>query len=421
MPRYRFSRSIALGLAVLVTAGVWAQEAPTPRPSYARMMNIDALLDNHARFLSRRYNLSAEQDEFTKMYLKTKAEEFLALHREEIYDLVDALMDVRSGGAMSPDELVVWGQRAMPVFNEARVFIIEGNDVWRGILTEEQKLKHDEDLRDMYANFATTETQLKRIVTGEMSVEELRSGPRPPDRPMPDSLPPAQVQPPRVVATPEPREAQRRETTLQPGSRGAQPAPPRGATTGPPRPQQGQQGQANPQRPAPTRPMPQRPGASGGENYESVWDAYVRDFIARYQLDEGQTARANAILDDCKSQASQYTSRREAQIRQLDERIAAMQQSPPTDRNRASELAKLNEQKGRLLKPIDDIFEKRLKPRLETLPSTAQRKEAEKAGARPATPGSRPQGARPARPTPAPAPPPPPQQPQEEEDEGSVE
>lgn len=413
MQRYRLSRPLAVVVALGLGIGVLAQEEPAARPSYARMLNIDALLDNHARFLSRRYNLSAEQDEFTKAYLKAKADEFLARHREDLFDLVDALMALRSGAAMSQEELLNWGHRALPIFEEAKGFIIEGNETWRGILTEEQKVRHDEDLRDMYENFATTEVALQRIVTEQMTVDEFRSGPRPQPRPQGDS--PAPNQPPLTAGTPTaPTPRPPPPNTLRPGGTGetrpVQPGPPRGGNTGPPR-----GGNVGP----PRGPGPQaRPGTTNLDTFESQWDAYVRDFVARFQLDEAQIQRAQAILDDCKTQAAQYTSRREAEIRRLDDRLVALNQS--TDANRGREIARVNEQKTRLLKPIDDIFERSLKPRLERLPTRQQREAAEKSAQRPPTPVQRPGAG--ARPAPVrPAPPPPPQEDPAHEESGGEE
>ena len=47
------------------------------------------------------------------------------------------------------------------------------------------------------------------------------------------------------------------------------------------------------------------------------------------------------------------------------------------DKSSAGKRTKLTEQKTKLLEPVNRIFEKELKPRLEKLPTRAQRKAAE--------------------------------------------
>jgi len=370
------------------------------------MLNIDALLDNHARFLARRYNLTAEQDAFTQALLRQKTEAFLAKHREELFDLVDRLVEVRAGGEIAQQELINWGRRALPLYEEAKTLIIEGNNEWRQILTEEQRRTHDEDLREMYDSFATTESQLQRIVSGQMTVEEFRHGPgrqvpqrsataapaAPPPQPtatVTDTTPPVagQVAPPTTVTRPP------QEVRQLPDRRSAAPgATSPAAPIGP--------GAAAARQPPTVYPA--------GVDPLSQWEAYVRDFIQRYQLDEAQTARANAILKECQEAANRLIERRKAEFERIDKQLQELSQSPSPDK--IKQLTELNERRNKLLEPINEIFEKQLKPRLEKLPTRAQKQAAEQSG-RPG-PNKSPTPARPPTPLPRPQPTPPPPQPQ---------
>lgn len=416
-----FLRAVTLrGIAVALLLG-WVLPAPaqedTPKPSYSRLLDIDALIDSHARFLARRYNLSPEQDAFTQAFLRQKANVFLDKHREELYDLVDRLFEVRAGGEMSSQDLIAWGKRALPLYEEAKTLIIDGNNEWRSILTDEQRRTHDQDLREMHESFATTEDQLQRIVSGQMTLEEFRKGPgqQSTRRPMPSqaNAPSSPSPQPQAIPAGEPvRPAAPPPTVSTP------PVVKRGDSPGP-KVSAHQPGVGT----VTTRPtLRQVPGvarSSAGPaslDFESQWEAYVREFIQRYQLDEGQSQRATAILKDCQELARRQIQRRRPELERLDKKLLSLGQSK--DGDKLKELTEINQRRTKLLEPINEIFEKQLKPRLERLPTRAQRQAAEEAGrhgpvnpgmpGRPvAQPPQRPQPP-PPEPTPPPVPPPPP-------------
>jgi hypothetical protein len=410
-------RIVVGALFIALALPAVAQNEP-PKMSYSRMLNIDALLDNHARFLARRYNLSEDQDAFTQAYLRQKADEFLSKHREELFDLVDRLVEVRAGGDLNSQDLIAWGKRALPLYEAAKALITEGNNEWRGILTEEQRKVHDEDLREMSDSFVTTEDQLHRIVAGQMTLDEFRRGPA---RQVPRATPPVQAVPPPSPPVRESASAEQEPTpAVPPGAARPRPAAAPGgkqATTKAP---------SNPaaistttQRAAPPKrangaTRAQSQPAKPGGNPESQWEAYVREFIQRYKLDDAQAQRAQTILKDCQELAQGHLQRHKAEIEQLDKKI----QSPgdTKDADKAKMLAELNARRAKLLEPIDEIFEKKLKPGLEKLPTRAQRQAAEAAGKpNPATPATPAKPGRPApqpprpQPQPQPNPQPPPQ------------
>lgn len=106
----------------------------------------------------------------------------------------------------------------------------------------------------------------------------------------------------------------------------------------------------------------------------SEWEQYVRQFIARYKLAEEQSQKALTILKDCQELAKRYLNRNEAKIEQLEVRLRAARKSrePDAGKQRAAILAQM----AKVREPVENIFETRLKPRLEKLPTRAQRKSA---------------------------------------------
>jgi len=108
---------------------------------------------------------------------------------------------------------------------------------------------------------------------------------------------------------------------------------------------------------------------------ESEWEAYTRQFIRTYRLDDEQAQRASSILRDCQERANAYLSAHKDQLEQLRQRVALTVDGDP--RQRLDVLNALGRERSELLRPLDEIFAKQLKPRLEKLPTSAQRRAAE--------------------------------------------
>ncbi|MBU0639344.1 MAG: hypothetical protein KKB50_10810, partial [Planctomycetes bacterium] len=145
MPGSLLFRVLALGAVFGVLA--WPARAQTDEQEHstgynAIIDNIDLLVDNYARFLVRKYDLTEEQDEYTKFLLRERAYQFLDGHEGSLRELVDRLFDVRTGGEITPEELIEWGRQARPIYDEAKKLIIAGNEEWREILTPEQQKTH---------------------------------------------------------------------------------------------------------------------------------------------------------------------------------------------------------------------------------------------------------------------------------------
>lgn len=454
---------LAAAMMMAAAIGGWAtgddQVREKEKGRWAGLLNVDVMVETYTQFLVRRYDLTEEQGAYTKQLLTQRASEFMGAHGDEVNALMEGLFDARAGGEMAPGQLVEWGQRAMPIFEEAKRLIVAGNDEWRNILTEEQKKIHDEDLQMMNENFAQTHSQLQRIVSGEMTVEEFRkpqrntnSTRRPaarthnrrvqPPAPQPETpvaapaeadreAPPSgegsadgdaagaagksnaapagldhrrtdapPVTPSEESATPPPVEA---KPIVQPPVAGESPPPVPPAEAGEnddARKHEMEGRDDHAERGAPPPPPRPRPGlpesggvqpSHGGEKKEaevpkgkaepeSRWEQYTREFIERYRLDPGQTQKALDILKDCKEQAGSYLRGKGAQIEALDKRIESSKaEAGPDAKERSKVLSELTEARAKLIEPVDQIFEKQLKPRLEKLPTRAQRQAAEAA------------------------------------------
>jgi hypothetical protein len=115
---------------------------------------------------------------------------------------------------------------------------------------------------------------------------------------------------------------------------------------------------------------------------ESQWARYTRQFIVQYALDLAQTQRALTILSDCEEQARNYIARHREEFERAEARLSKPAESRSTQAADAQVTAagEIN----KLMEPLDEIMRKELVPRLDTLPTRAQR-EAVKAASQPTT------------------------------------
>jgi hypothetical protein len=112
----------------------------------------------------------------------------------------------------------------------------------------------------------------------------------------------------------------------------------------------------------------------------SEWERYVRDFIRKYTLDADQTERAWKVYRGCKERADQYLARKTEEIARLDAEL----RKAPGDQE-------LRRKRAALREPLDQIFERELRPGLERIPTAHQREQAKAraAASQPAGPATR--------------------------------
>ncbi len=108
---------------------------------------------------------------------------------------------------------------------------------------------------------------------------------------------------------------------------------------------------------------------------ESAWGAYTREFIAKYHLDDGQSQKALSILRECQEEANQYLLRHKSDFEQLQQKLEKVANA---DTPKEEERYARSQQAAKLRAPLNEIFERQLKPRLEKLPTRAQRAAAER-------------------------------------------
>lgn len=100
----------------------------------------------------------------------------------------------------------------------------------------------------------------------------------------------------------------------------------------------------------------------------SAWEEYVAEFIAKHSLDDAQATRAWSIYRDCRDAADQWIDRHRSEYDELDK-----QQRSAKSASDANEAAAVAARAQQLRRPIVEIFDERLVPRLERLLTREQR------------------------------------------------
>lgn len=103
----------------------------------------------------------------------------------------------------------------------------------------------------------------------------------------------------------------------------------------------------------------------------SAWERYVLRFIQDHRLDSDQQAAAWRILQDCQEQANLFLHRRAEDFAEVERELALLREHPETAT--PADLDRTGQRYLRLLGPVREIFEQQLKPRLDKLPTRAQR------------------------------------------------
>lgn len=113
------------------------------------------------------------------------------------------------------------------------------------------------------------------------------------------------------------------------------------------------------------------------EGQLSDWERHTLHFIRTYDLNEAQRQRALTILKDCQERGSAHLRRSRAQIQAIRKQVSETMAGSSTKAERSVRLAELKDRMMRLGYPLWKIFRKELIPRLEKLPTRAQRRAAD--------------------------------------------
>lgn len=254
-----------------ITPPTWAQSSQPPAKPAAPaegdssspgLWNTEIMMEAAVQQLKRRYNLNADQEQYTRALLKKRVREYLKQHETELRALLSEALELQRDPTRADNKrMKEWSERALPLFTDARKAILDGNKEWGDILDETQKRVHKYDLDQMNANFTQMDEKFNRWSKGGFRAEDLY--PQPPTRP----------------------------SSASPGMMSKRPLRSEGPAT---------------------------------SNPEDFWEVFVNQMIALYKFTPEQESSARAILKDCRDKAAQYRSTNKIKLDNLTERVNAL-------------------------------------------------------------------------------------------------
>ncbi|MHC4444511.1 MAG: hypothetical protein ACYTF1_02030 [Planctomycetota bacterium] len=161
-----------------------SQREPAPTSGSPLFWNIDKVLDWYVGHVTRHYDLTETQEQYTRGLLTNKVKSFLKDYEKDVRSLTGEILDYTFKREIPPPEIAMeWAKQGGPLFQAIKKEIIDGNMLWRKILNDEQLRKHDRDLELMNKQFKAFEERLKGWEKGEVLESDFtgkkKIGPKP--------------------------------------------------------------------------------------------------------------------------------------------------------------------------------------------------------------------------------------------------
>lgn len=281
--RVFFLATIIIGLAVPRT--IVAEEKPAKRTldltESAAAGTVERIVDQAVVNIGRRYNLNNKQLDRTGQIMKSKVNEFLKEHEEEIWPAIRELLASNLQPPENAEDLRRLGRAARKLAKLAHKAVKDGNAEWRKILTDEQKKTHDYDLAELDKTFAQMDQNFGAWEDGRSTDDPIF------------------------------------------GSRSQRLA---GVQNSPPTPE---------------RPPEGKLGGQSAVFELTVFDTFVEGFIKDYELDAAQIDSARSILKEFKANARAFRTTNEKAFAKIEkERNAAIATNDAKKRAEADEKRK---------------------------------------------------------------------------------
>lgn len=116
--------------------------------------DIDESINFYVKQIGRHYNLTEQQQEYTRLLMTKRTKRFLKHYEADVRDIFAEYMTYQLTRQVPPPEIArEFADRADPLIRAMRKEVIEGNMQWRNILNEEQKNIHDKDMDQLNVLF----------------------------------------------------------------------------------------------------------------------------------------------------------------------------------------------------------------------------------------------------------------------------
>jgi hypothetical protein len=251
--------------------------------------------------------------------LQTRGYQFIGgmvwRHGRTFYRQTKEMVETRvRGEPFSPDQVARWTREGAPIFDDMRARFEELGADFSSTLDPRQREIFERDLASYHRRVDALDELRERWEAGEWRPEDWGLQHDPIHQPLVDAAAEGEVQPDEDAVQPDPAAA--------------------GA-------------------PGKAAPAAEEIGVAALD--ESTWARYVRQFVARYQLDDAQATAAWSILHELEDRAADYRR---------------------VHREELARVAPEEASTARVYRPLREMFEE-LKRRLHPIPTGAQRRRAQ--------------------------------------------
>ena len=152
--------------------------------------SVEPIIDNYVGQMTRYYNLTKDQEEYTRQLLTQRVKRFLNDYEGDVRSLFHEYMYLQVEGKMpTAEQAKELARRGGPLVAAMKKEILDGNKKWREILDEKQQKIHDRDLEQMNRTFDELDERINRWSKGDVRPTDFpgsntRLGPLP-QKPMP--------------------------------------------------------------------------------------------------------------------------------------------------------------------------------------------------------------------------------------------
>lgn len=333
---------VPLLLTLCATACALAQVTPDPEPPdrpqvvptegfWPTRLMVQRWIDRMAEEFAEEYELDPDQQDQVRRLWQERFPAWLNQNRAAIMHVTNELIEaVLIEQEPTAEAVADWARRVKPILSGFSELVEKSAEEMKPLLTEDQALRLDNDLEMFRYGLGNVNERLDTWIAGGFDPEN---------------------EWPYRVAEREAREAVERRAEAERDAA----LPDHDAAVA-------AAGETAPS--AASRPVSQ-PAAREEEKDE--WTLYTEKFIARYRLSAEQEQKARLFLRQARDGRRDYLNRR----RREHEALQAAVREAATEEQRAAAKEKL----AGFEKPLERMFE-RLKEKLDTLPTRAQRKEA---------------------------------------------
>lgn len=176
----RFSQIVMVaGLSLMMPVAALAETSAQPvRPRSSGgsgFWNPELMMDLYVKALTRTYNLTPDQEDYTRKLLAKRVGDFLKSHETDLRTLMFEMLEFQMKRQLPPSETArQWSEMGKPIFQDARKAILEGNKEWREVLDEKQRGRHDQDMAMLERQFKIMEERLDRWGHGDIQPADFR-------------------------------------------------------------------------------------------------------------------------------------------------------------------------------------------------------------------------------------------------------